>query len=314
VVISRKARDGSPLTTVLCEGCGLARVHPLPGAAELAAFYRDHYRLLYKATCEPKPYHVLRAARVAGQRIQALKDFLRRDMTLLDAGCGGGEFLYLLRAAGCKATGIEPNTGYASYASRELGLDVRRGLIEDQEFPAAAFDGITVFHVLEHLPAPVECLARLARWLGPGGFLAVEVPNFESGCEHPARRFHRAHLCHFTVATLTRCGELAGLAAVRSETSGDGGNLFVVFRHDAGGPRPSGLIPGWFERQWRIERSRSGWRYLASPATAERTLRRLWRMAAERLEARRYASRRAILDAAAGSLAPLRPADPAARV
>jgi SAM-dependent methyltransferase len=310
-VISRRARDGSPLTTVLCEGCGLARVHPLPDAGELASFYREHYRLLYKATYQPKPYHVLRAARVALERIRLLEDFLARDMELLDAGCGGGEFLYLLRAAGCKVAGIEPNIGYASYASDELGLDVRSGLIEDQEFPAGAFRGITLFHVLEHLPAPVQSLAHLTRWLHPNGFLAVEVPDFESTCEHPAHRFHRAHLYHFTLPTLTRCGELAGLAAVQSGRSEDGGNLFVVFRRGPARARPSGPIPGWFERQWRIERSRSAWRYWASPATAERTLRRLRRMAGERLSAKRYSSRRAILDAAARSLPPLdRTADP----
>ena len=315
VVISEQARNGSPLTTVLCEGCGLARAHPLPSAEELASFYRDHYRLLYKATYQPKPYHVLRAARVALERIHLLEGFLARGLELLDAGCGGGEFLYLLRAAGCKVTGIEPNTGYASYARDELGLDVHAGLIVDQEFPAAAFHGITLFHVLEHLPAPVESLAQLARWLDPNGFLAIEVPNFESTREHPAHRFHQAHLYHFTLPTLTRCGELAGLKVAQPGTSEDGGNLFVVFRRDPGEDRFSGPIPGWFERQWRIDRSRAAWRYWASPATTERTLRRLWRMARERLAAKRYSSRRAILDAAAGSLPPLeRPADPAPRV
>jgi len=309
VVISQKARDGSPLTTILCEGCGLARVHPLPSAEELASFYRDHYRLLYKATYQPKNYHVLRAARVALERIRQLHGFLAAGLDLVDVGCGGGEFLYLLRAAGCHVAGIEANIGYGSYARDELGLDVRIGLIEDQQFPAGSVDGATLFHVLEHLPAPVEALSHVARWLRPDGFLAVEVPNFESTCEHPAHRFHRAHLFHFTPPTLTRCGELAGLTAVRSTTSQDGGNLFVVFEPDPDlaqrAPLPRGPSPGWFERQWRIEKSRAAWRYWASPATTERTLRRLRRMVWERLAAKRYASRRAILDAAAKSVPPL---------
>ncbi len=318
VVISREARDGSPLTTILCEGCGLARVHPLPSAEELASFYRDHYRLLYKATYQPKTYQVLRAARVALERIHQLHDLLARDLNLVDVVCGGGEFLYLLRAAGCHVTGIEPNVGYASYARDELALDVRVGLIEDQQFPARSLDGITLFHVLDHLPAPVESLSHVAQWLRPEGFLAIEVPDFESTCEHPARRYQKARLFHFTLPTLTRCGELAGLTAVQSATSQDEGNLRVVFRPDPDraqrAPRPPGPIPGWFERQWRIERSRSAWRYWASPATAERTTRHLGRMAGERLAAKRHASRRAILDAVAESAPRLkdRP-DPAAR-
>jgi 2-polyprenyl-3-methyl-5-hydroxy-6-metoxy-1,4-benzoquinol methylase len=300
VVISQRARDGSAMTTILCEGCGLARSHPLPDAQELATFYRENYRLVYKATYQPKPYHVLRAARVAKDRMRRLGGFLRPGIRVLDVGCGGGEFLYLLRAAGCLVTGIEPNIGYAAFARDELGLDVRAGLTDDQKFPSGAFDGITLYHVLEHLPAPVETLRHVAEWLGAAGFLAVEVPNFESTCEHPAHRFHAAHLLHFSLPTLRRCGELAGLAMIHSEESEDGGNLFAVFRPDPSLIRSREPIPGAFERQWRIEKQRAAWRYWASPSTSARTTRRLWRMAFERLAARRYASRRAILDAIAG--------------
>ena len=156
-----------------------------------------------------------------------------------------------------------------------------------------------MYHVLEHLPAPVEALTGVGAWLEAGGSLAVEVPHFESTCEHPAHRFHAAHLFHFTRPALERCGELAGLRLVRSETSSDGGNLFAVFEPDLGIVPSREPIPGAFERQWRIENQRAAWRYWASPSTSERTLRRVCRMTRERLAAKRYASRREILDAAA---------------
>ena len=301
-VLGEVARDGTPLTTVLCTGCGLARTDPLPDPAELAAFYRDNYRLLYKRTYKPRPYHVLRAARVARERVGRMHDLVGPGKDMLDAGCGGGEFLYLLRAAGCRVTGVEPNAGYAAHAREELGLDVQAGLIGDQPFAPGSFDGITLFHVLEHLPAPVESLSRLAAWLRPGGFLAVEVPNFESACEHPAHRFHRAHLFYFSSASLTRCGEMAGLSAVRSETSPDGGNLFMVFRPAPGGARPPGEIPGAYERLWRLELRRKPWRYWLSPGTYTRACQRLWRTMDERLAARRYANGREILDSVAATI------------
>jgi SAM-dependent methyltransferase len=307
VVISETARDGAPLTTVLCEGCGLARSHPLPDALELATFYRENYRILYKATYQPKPYHVLRGASVAEERMRQLGDLLQPDAHVLDAGSGGGEFLYMLRALGCTVMGIEPNVGYGSYARDELGLDIRIGLIGDQEFPEEPFQLITMYHVLEHLPAPVEALATVGGWLDAGGSLAIEVPHFESTCEHPAHRFHAAHLLHFTLPALRRCGELAGLALVHSETSADGGNLFAVFERDPDIVPSRDPIPGAFERQWRIEKQRAAWRYWASPTTSERTLRRVCRMIRERMAAKRYASRRAILDAAAERVKRLRP-------
>ncbi len=288
---------------MVCQGCGLARTDPLPDPEELAGFYRENYRLLYKRTCQPRPYHVLRAARVARERIERMRELLAPGKDILDAGCGGGEFLYLLRAAGCCVTGVEPNAGYAAHAREELGLDVHVGLIGDQPFPPGSFDGITLFHVLEHLPAPVESLSRLAAWLRTEGFLAVEVPNFESTLEHPRHRFHRAHLFCFSPVTLTRCGELAGLSVVRSETSPDGGALYMVFRPAPGRARPSGEIPGAYERVWRLERRRAAWRYWLSPGTYTRACRRVRRMAEERLAARRYSTGRAILDSVAAEIA-----------
>jgi 2-polyprenyl-3-methyl-5-hydroxy-6-metoxy-1,4-benzoquinol methylase len=301
-VLSRRARDGSPLETVLCEGCGLGRVNPLPSAEDLAAFYRDSYRLLYKQTYEPKPHHVLRATRVAVERFGRLKDVLTQGTLLVDVGSGGGEFLYLARAAGCRTMGIEPNQGYASYAREQLGLEIRAGGIQDQEFAPGAIDVITLFHVLEHLPDPVGSLSRAARWLRPGGFAFVEAPNLASTCEHPAHRFHRAHLLHFSAATLERCGESSGLVPVRTEAPGDGANLMVLFRSEPGHgplPRPAGEN---FARLWALEQSRRAGRYWVSPGTWLRTLRRLCRMAEERLAARSYPSRRAILDAAASAI------------
>jgi SAM-dependent methyltransferase len=291
-LVSETARDGSELTVVLCQGCGLARVDPLPGAAELAAFYRENYRLIYKGAYQPRPYHVLRNARVAAERFRQLRDLLAPGMVVLDAGSGGGEFLYILRAAGCRVTGVEPNLGYANCAREELGLEVHCGLIGDQPFAEGSFDRITLYHVLEHMPAPAESLRKLASWLKPEGLLAVEVPNLNSTCEHPAHRFHRAHLFYFTPKTLALCGQMAGLAAVRTEVSGDGGNVLTVFRRGSQAAIPEGVE----------FHARGAWRYWLAPGTYSRALRRLWRMAGERRAARRYPSRRAILDAVAESV------------
>jgi len=301
-IISLLARDGSPLTTVLCKGCGLGRNDPLPDPAEVAAFYREHYRLLYKRTYKPKPYHVLRAARVAGERLERIREIASPGQAILDAGCGSGEFLYLLRAAGYRATGVEPNAGYGAYARDELGLDVYVGLIDEQPFAPGSFDGITLFHVLEHLPSPVESLKKLRGWVRPGGFLVVEAPNFESTCEHPAHRFHPAHLFHFSLATLERCAEMAGFSLASSSTSPDGGNLLAVFRAESGRARPAGRLPGAYERLQAMERRRTAWRYWLRPRTYTRVFRRIARMLEERFAARRYADGRAILESVASAL------------
>lgn len=301
MVISRKARDGAPLTTVLCEGCGLARTEPLPSPEQQAGWYRDSYRLVYKGALEPKLHRVLRSGTAALDRIRRLRQHIAPGMRLLDVGSGSGEVVYLLGAMGCRVTGIEPNRGYAAFAHDRLGLDVRAGTAEEQEFPTAEFDGIMLFHVLEHISSPVAFLTRLAAWLKPEGFFAIEAPNLESRCQHPAHRFHQAHVLHFNRATLLRCGELAGLTSLRCETSGDEGNLLAVFRPDPGMERNLGPIPGNFERLWQLEQRQSSWAYWFSPLTFRRAVARLWSMARERVLARRFGSFHSVLDSLARS-------------
>ena len=47
-VAGLRDRQGRPLTTLLCLGCGLYRSDPLPSEEQLRAFYATQYRLEYK--------------------------------------------------------------------------------------------------------------------------------------------------------------------------------------------------------------------------------------------------------------------------
>ncbi|MBI1921524.1 MAG: class I SAM-dependent methyltransferase [Geobacter sp.] len=118
--------------------------------------------------------------RNVAQRVRLVDRFLNKNQTLLDIGCGEGLFLQAVRGHVEKATGLEPTQFYASYASEELKLDVRQGLIETVDFGKESFDVITLFHVLEHLDDPAAALINLRSWLRPGGLLVIEVPNIES--------------------------------------------------------------------------------------------------------------------------------------
>jgi SAM-dependent methyltransferase len=141
--LTERDRAGQPLTVVLCLGCGMGRVRPMPSAKGLLQYYQSHYRPEYKSRREPAFHHVLRGARTAVWRLRRLRGLLRPGACVLDAGCGSGEFLYLLRATGCKVAGIDPDDGYRGYVERELGLTVYAGGLHEQTFPPATFDVIT---------------------------------------------------------------------------------------------------------------------------------------------------------------------------
>jgi SAM-dependent methyltransferase len=55
----------------------------------------------------------------------------------------------------------------------------RTGKLEDFDFPAASFDGVAAFDVLEHIPDIDGSLVRLRALLKPGGLLFLTVPVYD---------------------------------------------------------------------------------------------------------------------------------------
>jgi glycosyltransferase involved in cell wall biosynthesis/2-polyprenyl-3-methyl-5-hydroxy-6-metoxy-1,4-benzoquinol methylase len=107
-------------------------------------------------------------------------DLLRGHEPVLDAGCGRGELLDLLRDEGITGLGVDLDEGMVA-RSREKGHQVEQadivGYLEQQ--PDHRFGAIVAIHVIEHLA--YEDLLRfleLARAkLAPQGLLVVETVN-----------------------------------------------------------------------------------------------------------------------------------------
>ena len=107
-------------------------------------------------------------------------DVLRDAAPVLDAGCGRGELLGLLREAGVEARGIDADLDMVAYA-RGDGLDVEQAdLVEYlQEAVDGSLGAIFMGQVVEHLPAPtlVRTFQLAAAKLRPGGVLVAETIN-----------------------------------------------------------------------------------------------------------------------------------------
>ena len=232
--ITEHHRGGIDLTTVICRECGLVFSNPMPTQTELDRFYRLSYRTTYKGIFVPRPKHVYRSCRRALPRARRIRELGWRDGRLLDVGSGSGEFLYVMRELGFETQGIEPNDGYARFATDQLGVDVAIGPLERSEFSAGTFDVITAHHVVEHLRHPVAALRTLAAWLNPNGLLIIEVPNVQACYHAPRHKFHFAHVYNFSPETLSRTGRVAGLEVVDARLEPRTRHVNVAFQRGSG--------------------------------------------------------------------------------
>ncbi|HEX2445483.1 MAG TPA: class I SAM-dependent methyltransferase [Vicinamibacterales bacterium] len=99
---------------------------------------------------------------------------------VLDAGCGRGEFLSLLREAGVTARGVDLNIEMVE-ACRSRGLTADHGDVVEyiEGLPDESIGGLFAAQVVEHLPPDrlLRFLRAAGRALRPGSRLVVETIN-----------------------------------------------------------------------------------------------------------------------------------------
>lgn len=120
-----------------------------------------------------------------GARLARVTDRLGRGpgALVLDAGCGSANWTAALAQAGYRVRGVDLSPGMIAQGQlllRELGLDAELasaevGDVERLPFPAATFDAIVSFRVLDYAPRPGAALAEFQRVLKPGGRLVLAV-------------------------------------------------------------------------------------------------------------------------------------------
>jgi SAM-dependent methyltransferase len=114
------------------------------------------------------------------ERQRPYVDLFRGSAPVLDIGCGRGELVGLLTAAGIDAVGIDADADMAAYARGE-GLSVEQADVVAylEQAGEGTFGGIFMGQVVEHLPAAtlVRTLELCRRALRPGAILVAETIN-----------------------------------------------------------------------------------------------------------------------------------------
>lgn len=211
-IVSR-AVPGS-FEAVACQGCGLLRLHPQPGAKVLAAAYDAGY--------VPHTRRGIAKQLAEQMMVRSHWDYLRPPRRIVDVGCGSGGLLDAIRRRGNgDVLGIDPDEG-AVEVVRSRGIDAMAGTLIDAQLPEASVAAVIMQHALEHVPRPDETLAAARRVLITGGAVIIGVPNVDSwaarvmgsrwiGYDAPR------HLTTFSQATLSSLLERSGFHVVKIE-------------------------------------------------------------------------------------------------
>lgn len=205
---------------VACSSCGFLYLNPRPDRSHLGDYYRaDSYDPHRRRGGGPIGA-LFRAARQITTRWKAAK--VSKDLissSLLDVGCGTGEFMVEMTRRGWQTTGIEISADAAEIA-KGMGCDVMIGDPAEADLPVEAFDLVTLWHSLEHLPDLRGAADKISKALKPGGRLAVAVPNPDSvDARHYGARWAAwdapRHLYHFRPNDLTAIFSPYGIRMLR---------------------------------------------------------------------------------------------------
>lgn len=162
------------------EAADFCHTQPYPTNAQLSEYYQREYREVRQEA--PTADYVRFMDHRATEQLKFITETTGRCAFeyALDIGCGAGR-LVNAPARTCRCVrGYEADDAMAEFArSQGSGNQVKiiNALFNPKDCVAKA-EIITMSHVLEHVPAPVEFLASLREnALSSGGFLFVEVPN-----------------------------------------------------------------------------------------------------------------------------------------
>lgn len=128
--------------------------------------------------------------------------------TILDIGCGTGDFLKKMKDNGWTVEGTEPNEAANKNAEVRLSQKIYTNLEQINQ----KYDVITLWHVLEHIPNTSHTFDQILSCLKPSGLLVIAVPNHESFDSKYYGKFWAGldvprHLWHFSKESIFKLAD-----------------------------------------------------------------------------------------------------------
>jgi len=206
-------------TLVECTICRTRITNPRPDENELSQYYQSEEYISHTNEGNSLINRIYKVARYFTLRNKRkLISIAPHNQTLLDVGCGTGNFIHHCRDNGWKVVGVEPDPSARNIAKEDTKNIVHKDLhdLHDQEF-----DRVTLWHVLEHLPNLSDTFIRLKNLLSANGKIFIAVPNYLAWEESKFKEYWAAydvprHLHHFTPNSIHVLAQNNGLEVERT--------------------------------------------------------------------------------------------------
>jgi len=212
VFSARRLPDRRHYRWVKCRRCNLLRSDPILNA-DLASLYQ-------KSTFD---YSV----EINGLKL-AYIDITKKALSpitpsgsVLEVGGGNGFFLEAAIDSGfSSAHAVEPSIDAVQASRADIKKNTIIDIMRPGLIPDNTHDLVAMFHVMDHLPDPLDTLRVCVSALKPGGTFVVAVHNFNSWSSKLLRRkspiIDVEHTYLYTDETVRKLFESAGLINIRT--------------------------------------------------------------------------------------------------
>lgn len=223
---------GESFTITKCLKCNVAFTNPMPDENSISNYYpKEYYGSENKKFSSLFEKLIVEFRRLRAKEVESICP----SGTVLDVGCGRGWMLSILKDAGYTVIGTELTEGSATFAKKNLLLDIRVGKFEDLNIRDSSVDVLTMYHCFEHLHSPKEILKKAKSVLKDDGYLLISVPNFGSLQSQLSKGkwFHLdvpRHLYHYSVGSLESLIEEAGFEVTKKSFTSLEYNFFGMIQ------------------------------------------------------------------------------------
>jgi len=175
-------------TMVRCKKCGLIRLNPRPKINELNFIYSPTYNAYIFESKLGKLMKFFRNYYLR-RMIIPLKKIIPNNATVLEGGCGDGEFLLNLKKYGSFNWKLIGNdiSETAKEKLENASIEFHPGRFEDLD-KKDKFDVVILKDVIEHLDQPGKVFKDVSDKLKLNGLFIIETPNPDSWDAHIFRK------------------------------------------------------------------------------------------------------------------------------